>query len=370
MRIGVPKEIKDNERRVALTPAGAAALTRDGHAVVVETGAGAGAGFADEAYRDAGAGIVATAAEAWAAELVVKVKEPIASEFGHLREDLVLFTYLHLAAAPELTKALLTAGTTGIAYETVQLADRRLPLLTPMSEIAGRLSVIAGAHHLLSPFGGSGRLAGGVAGVPEASAVVIGGGVAGAHAAANALGIGAEVTVLDISVDRLRQLDERFDGRVRTRVSAPETVAEALATADLVIGSVLVPGAAAPKVVTHEMVASMRPGSVLVDIAIDQGGCFEDSHPTTYSDPTFPVADALLYCVANMPGAVPVSSSLALTNATLPYVRTIAAKGAREALLADEALARGLNTHRGTLTNASVAAANDLAWVRPDVALG
>ncbi|PZQ90590.1 MAG: alanine dehydrogenase [Leifsonia xyli] len=358
MRVGVPAEVKNNERRVALTPAGVDALVARGHEVLVQQGAGLGARLSDDEYRAAGAEIVATAEEVWgSAELLIKVKEPIASEYGLLSADQVLFTYLHLAADRPLTEALMASGTTAVAYETVQLPDRSLPLLSPMSEVAGRLSIVVGAGSLLATGGGRGMLLGGVAGTPPARVVVIGGGVAGEHAAANALGLGAQVTVIDISLARLRDLERRFDGRIVTLVSSRYAIAEALRDADLVIGSVLIPGAAAPKLVTDEMVAQMKPGAVLVDIAIDQGGCFEGSHPTTHDAPTFAVHDTLYYCVANMPGAVPVTSTRALTNATLPYVQTIADRGWDAAAAADPALAAGLNVRGGVVVNAAVAAA-------------
>ncbi|WP_454859858.1 alanine dehydrogenase [Promicromonospora soli] len=358
MNVGVPTEIKNNENRVALTPAGAHELARRGHDVLVQAGAGRGSGFDDDTYRLAGARIVDTAEEVWgSADLLVKVKEPIEPEYALMRPDQTLFTYLHLAASAPCTQALLAAGTTAIAYETVQLDDRSLPLLSPMSEVAGRLSAQVGAYHLMRPQGGTGVLMGGVPGTPKAKVVVIGGGVAGEHAAANALGMGADVTVLDVSIPRLRQLEVQFGGAVHTRASTTYEVAEQVETADLVIGSVLIPGAAAPKLVTDAMVKAMKPGAVLVDIAIDQGGCFEHSHPTTHDAPTFAVHDTLYYCVANMPGAVPVTSTQALTNATLPYLSALADKGWREALRADAALARGLNTHAGSITNRSVAEA-------------
>ncbi|MWB97488.1 alanine dehydrogenase [Agromyces seonyuensis] len=362
MLIGVPSETKNHEYRVAATPAGVHTLAGRGHRVLVQAGAGAGSGFDDAAYSAAGAEIVETAAEAWAAELVLKVKEPTPAEYGFLREDLVLFTYLHLAADRPLTEALLAAGTTSIAYETVQLPDRSLPLLTPMSEVAGRLAPIVGSGSLLKAAGGRGILPSGVPGTDRARAVVIGGGVAGEHAARIALGLGFDVTVLDVSLARLRELDARFDGRVRTLASTPYEIARAVSGADLVVGSVLIPGAAAPKLVTLDMVATMRPGSVLVDIAIDQGGCFEGSRPTTHDDPTFRVHDVLYYCVANMPGAVPATSTPALTNATLPYAVRIADLGAPAALAADPALALGLSTQDGRLVNAAVAEAHGLAF--------
>jgi alanine dehydrogenase len=355
MRIGVPAEVKNNENRVAITPAGVDELTRRGHELLVQAGAGRGSHISDEAYERAGALILADATDVWErAELLVKVKEPVASEYGLLRDDLVLFCYLHLAANRDLTDALIVAGTIAVAYETVQLADRSLPLLTPMSEVAGRLSIVAGAYHLLSAQGGRGMLLGGIAGTPRASVVVIGGGVAGEQAAASALGLGAQVTVIDVSLPRLRELEGRYGGALQTRPSTRYAIADALRGADLVIGSVLIPGAAAPKLVTDEMVASMKPGAVLVDIAIDQGGCFESSRPTTHDTPTFPVHDTLFYCVANMPGAVPETSTMALTNATLPYVARLADAGWDGAASADPALAKGLNVRGGIVENPAV----------------
>ncbi|WP_300343637.1 alanine dehydrogenase [Nesterenkonia sp.] len=360
MRIGVPTEVKAHEYRVALTPAGADALVGSGHTLLVQSGAGVAAGYPDHLYAEAGAELVASAEEAWAAEMVLKVKEPISSEYQFLREDLVLFTYLHLAADRELTRAILDAGTTAIAYETVQHSDGSLPLLTPMSEVAGRLAALEGANHLRAPAGGRGILLPGVPGTPSGRVVVLGGGVAGENAARVALGLGAEVTVLDISLPRLRQLDTSYSGRLRTRASTPYEIASQVAAADLVIGAVLVPGAAAPKLVTEEMVAQAQPGTVFVDIAVDQGGCFEPSRPTTHTDPTFRVHDAVFYCVANMPGAVPATSTPALTNATLPFVRRLADLGAEQALASDEALAKGLNAAAGRLHNAAVAAAHGM----------
>lgn len=356
MRVGIPAEVKNNENRVAITPAGVDALVHRGHEVHVQSGAGLGSRISDEEYAAAGAVIAATAADAWDSELVLKVKEPIASEYGFLSTQ-TLFTYLHLAADRPLTEALMQAGTTAIAYETVQLADRSLPLLSPMSEIAGRLSIVEGAHTLLRTAGGRGLLMGGIAGTPNARVVVIGGGVAGEHAAATALGMGADVTVIDISLPRLREIERRFDGHVQTRVSNRWEITDQVTRADLVIGSVLIPGASAPKLVTDDMVAQMKPGSVLVDIAIDQGGCFEGSRATTHDDPTFPVHNSVFYCVANMPGAVPETSTRALTNATLPYIAAVADKGWEAAFTADAALAAGLNVHRGAITNTAVAAA-------------
>lgn len=357
MHIGVPAEIKNNEFRVAITPAGVDAFVKRGHKVSVQAGAGIGAGYSDADYAGAGAEIVADAKTAWAAEMVLKVKEPIASEYGFLRPDLLLFTYLHLAADRALTDALMAAGTTSIAYETVQLPDRSLPLLTPMSEVAGRLAPLVGANHMLAANGGVGVLMAGVPGTRRAKVVVIGGGVAGEQAAVAAAGMGADVTVFDVSLPRLRQIDALYNGQIRTLASSPYEVARQLTDADLVVGAVLIPGAAAPKVVSDEMVKGMKPGSVLVDIAIDQGGCFEGSHPTTHAEPTFKVHNSIYYCVANMPGAVPGTSTPALTNATLPYALAIADKGWEKAIADDAALALGLSTTGGKLKNAAVAAA-------------
>ena len=364
MRIAVAKEIKNNEFRVAITPAGVHDLVANGHAVTVETGAGLGSSITDLEYEEAGATIAPDAATTWAdAELLLKVKEPIASEYGYLRDDLVLFTYLHLAADRPLTDALLAAKTTAIAYETVQLPSRALPLLAPMSEVAGRLAPIVGANAMLKPNGGPGLLVPGVPGTYPARIVVLGGGVAGTSAVSVAVGLGADVTVLDTNLQRLRELDALYAGRIRTIASNSFEIERACLTADMVIGSVLVPGAKAPKLVSNALVARMKPGSVLVDIAVDQGGCFADTHPTTHADPTYTVHSSLFYCVANMPGAVPNTSTYALTNATLPYIRSIAALGWEAALKADPALALGLNTHAGALTNAPVAAAHGLTSV-------
>ncbi|ATE57134.1 MULTISPECIES: alanine dehydrogenase [Actinosynnema] len=361
MRIAVPREVKNHEYRVALTPAGAHELSARGHEVFVEAGAGLGSAIPDDEYLAAGAKVLASADDVWAeGELVLKVKEPVAEEYPRLREGQVLFTYLHLAADRPLTEALLASGTTAIAYETVQSAGGALPLLAPMSEVAGRLAPQVGAFALMKPSGGRGVLPGGVPGVHPARVVVIGGGVAGLSAATIAVGMGADVEVLDTSVDRLRQIDARFGNRLRTVASTRYAVEQAVLEADLVIGAVLVPGARAPKLVDNALVARMRPGSVLVDIAIDQGGCFADSRPTTHADPTYPVHDSVFYCVANMPGAVPRTSTYALTNVTLPYAAALADRGWREALRADHALALGLNTHRGALTNGPVALAHDL----------
>ncbi len=364
MRLAVPKEIKNNEFRVAITPAGVHDLVSGGHEVVIETGAGVGSSIPDEAYVAAGASIAPDAASTWAAaELLLKVKEPIASEYGYFRDDLLLFTYLHLAAELELTKALLESSVTAIAYETVQLANRSLPLLAPMSEVAGRLAPIVGANVMLKPNGGSGLLVPGVPGTYPARIVVLGGGVAGANAVTVAVGLGATVTVLDTNLAKLRELDAQYDGRVQTIASNTFEIERAVLEADMVIGSVLVPGAKAPKLVSNDLVSRMRPGSVLVDIAVDQGGCFADTRATTHADPTYAVHGSLFYCVANMPGAVPHTSTYALTNATLPYVRSIANRGWRDALRADDALALGLNTHAGSVTNEPVAVAHGLGHV-------
>ncbi|WP_020665041.1 alanine dehydrogenase [Amycolatopsis benzoatilytica] len=361
MRIAVPREIKRHEYRVALTPAGVHELVGRGHDVFVETGAGTGSSITDEEYVAAGAKVLATADETWAeGELVLKVKEPIAEEYPRLRKDLVLFTYLHIAADRPLTDALLAAGTTGIAYETVQKPNGALPLLAPMSEVAGRLAPQVGAYSLMKPSGGRGVLPGGIPGVHPARVVVIGGGVAGLNAARVALGLGSDVEILDTNVDRLRQIDNDFGGRIRTVTSNRLSVEESVLEADLVIGAVLVPGAKAPKLVSNGLVSRMKPGSVLVDIAIDQGGCFADSRPTTHDDPTYTVHNSVFYCVANMPGAVPRTSTYGLTNVTLPYAVQLADKGWKAALSADQSLALGLNTHDGALTNGPVAAAHDL----------
>ena len=355
MRVGVPTEIKDNEFRVAITPAGVHALTRRGHAVTVQAGAGEGAAIPDDEYAAAGAAITGDAPALWAdSEMVLKVKEPIAEEYPFLRPDLVLFTYLHLAADRPLTEALLSKRVTSIAYETVATASGALPLLAPMSEIAGRLAAQVGADALLRPRGGAGVLLGGAAGVRRGAVVVLGGGTAGLAAARVAVGMGADVTVLDIDPAAMRRIEEVSGGAIRTRFSTELDIARACAGADLVIGAVLVPGARTPRLVTREMVRSMRPGSVLVDIAIDQGGCFEGSRPTTHSAPTFEVDGKVFYCVANMPGAVPHTSTYALTNATLPYTLALADDGWRGACRARADLARGLSTHAGALYTAGV----------------
>ncbi|HEY0117530.1 MAG TPA: alanine dehydrogenase [Cellulomonas sp.] len=367
MRIGVPREIKNREERVSVTPSGVHLLVAAGHEVLVEAGAGAGSAIADEQYRSAGARIVPDAATAWSADLVCKVKEPVAAEYGYLRDDQILFTYLHLAADRPGTDALLAAGTTAIAYETVTLPDGSLPLLAPMSEVAGRLAVQVGAYHLMTNEGGRGVLLGGVPGVAPAKVVVIGGGVVGRQAATVAAGMRADVTVLDLSVPRLREIDAEFGGRVRTLASSAWAVERELLNADLVVGAVLVPGAKAPRVVSNGLVARMRPGSVLVDVAVDQGGCFEDTRATTHDDPTYRVHGSVFYAVANMPGAVPVTSTVALTNVTAPYLAALAG-GWRDALAADPALAAGLATHAGELYSEPVATAHGLPWRAWDAA--
>lgn len=363
MKIAVPTEIKNNEFRVAITPSGVHDLVANGHEVLIQSGAGVGSSITDEQYVAAGAKILASAEEIWAtADVLLKVKEPIASEYQYFREGLVLFTYLHLAAEPELTKALVDSKVTAIAYETVQLPTRALPLLAPMSEVAGRLAPILGANAMLKPNGGPGLLVPGVPGTHPAKVVVLGGGVAGTNAVQVAAGMGAEVTVLDTNLFRLRELDALYDGRIKTIASNSFEIEKACLEADLVIGSVLIPGAKAPKLVSNDLVKRMKPGSVLVDIAVDQGGCFADTHPTTHADPTFPVHNSLFYCVANMPGAVPHTSTYALTNATLPYLRSIANNGWHAALKSDVALRLGLNTHAGEVTNSAVAQAIGLPY--------
>ena len=359
MKIGVPREVKNHEYRVAITPAGVRELVGHGHEVFVEKDAGAGSELGDDAYVAAGATIIPDPDEVWRlADLVLKVKEPIAEEYHRMRPGQVLFTYLHLAADKACTDALLANRVTGIAYETVQLADGSLPLLAPMSEVAGRLAPQVGAYHLMRQGGGYGALLGGVPGTHASRVVVIGAGVSGQQATQIAVGLGAQVTVLDRNVAKLRQLDAIYHGRVQTVASNVYEVERAVLGADLVIGAVLVPGAKAPKVVSNDLVKRMKPGSVLVDIAIDQGGCFEDSRPTTHADPVYRVHNSVFYCVANMPGAVPNTSTYALTNVTLPYAVELANRGWRDALRADPALGGGLNTHDGHVTNAPVAAAH------------
>lgn len=361
MRIGIPREVKNNEFRVAITPAGVNELVQAGHEVYIETDAGLGSAIKNEDYAAAGANIVGTADEAWEkAEMLLKVKEPVQSEYRHFREDLTLFTYLHLAADRALTEELCSRKVTSIAYETVQLPNGSLPLLAPMSEVAGRLAPQAGAATLLKPNGGRGVLMGGVPGTHPADVVVIGAGVAGANAVAMAVGMHANVTVLDTNINRLRELDELYAGRVRTVASNALELEYAVVNADLVIGAVLVAGSKAPTLVSNELVSRMRPGAVLVDISVDQGGCFEDSRPTTHADPTFMVHDAVFYCVANMPGAVPRTSTYALTNATLPYVKTVAAVGFDAAAERLPQLKPGLNTRAGEVTFEPVRQAHNM----------
>ena len=362
MIVGIPKEIKNNEYRVSITPAGVHQLVEAGHTVLVETQAGNGSYFPDQDYVEAGA-TIATCAEVWRqAQMIVKVKEPLPSEYDYLHPDLVLFTYLHLAADEQLTRAMLASGVTGIAYETVELANGALPLLTPMSEVAGRMAVQVGAQYLERHEGGRGKLLGGIPGVRPAEVVILGGGVVGTNAAYIALGMGANVTMMDINLDRLRMLEEILHGRFVTWVASPFHVARAIRRADLVIGAVLVKGAKAPKVVTRAMIAEMKQGSVIVDVAVDQGGCVETSRPTTHSDPIFVVDGVIHYCVANMPGAVPRTSTHGLSNATLPYVLKLANQGFVTAVRDDSALALGVNTYQGKLTYQAVAEAFDMPY--------
>jgi alanine dehydrogenase len=362
LRIGVVKEIKPDEYRVALTPAGARELRQRGHEILVEAGAGLGSAFPDSDYERVGAQL-ASAEEVWGrCDLVLKVKEPLSDEYDRLREGVVLFTYLHLAADENLTRALMASGATCIAYETVETDERQLPLLAPMSEVAGRLSAQAGAYFLEKPLGGRGLLLGGVAGVPPGKVVVIGGGMVGYNAAVIALGLGAQVRILDKSVDRLRHLEEVLSGRVELVYSSALEVEKSVLEADVVIGAVLIPGARAPNLVTREMVREMKAGAVVADVSIDQGGCFETSRPTTHSDPVYVVDGVTHYCVSNMPGAVPVTSTFALTNVTLPYVEAIAEHGVREAIARDPALARGVNVLDGKLTYEAVADAHGLDY--------
>jgi alanine dehydrogenase len=362
MKIGVAKEIKPDEYRVALTPAGALELGRRGHDVSVETGAGDGSSFPDSAYQAVGARIVSVD-DVWAdSDLLLKVKEPIAPEYGRLREGLILFTYLHIAADESLTRALADSGVGAVAYETVETDNHALPLLAPMSEIAGRLAAQAGAYFLEKPLGGRGLLLGGVPGVAPGRVVVIGGGIVGYNAAVIAIGLGANVTILERSIDRMRHLDEILSGRVSLVMSSSLQIKESVTEADVVIGAVLIPGAVAPKLVTREMVGEMKDGAVLCDVAIDQGGCTETSRPTTHSDPVYKVDGVTHYCVANMPGAVPITSTKALTNATLPYVEEIADYGLRDAVARDPALARGVNVLDGRITYEAVAEAHNLEF--------
>jgi alanine dehydrogenase len=363
MKVGIPREIKNNEYRVAITPAGVHEMVRGGHEVLAEACAGEGSSIPDEDFAAAGAKILPTADDVWGAgDLILKVKEPIAEEYHRMRNGQVLFTYLHLAASKACTDALLSQGVTSVAYETVQLPDGTLPLLAPMSEVAGRMAPQVGAHHLQRDGGGRGVLMGGVSGVYAAKVVVLGAGVSGMNAAAIALGMQAEVLLLDRNVARLRSADAIYQGHCQTVTSNTYEVERAVIDADLVIGAVLVPGARAPKLVSDDLVARMKPGAVLVDISIDQGGCFEGSRPTTHAEPTYKVHDALFYCVANMPGAVPHTSTYALTNVTLPYAIEIANNGWRAALKSDKALAQGLSTHAGALTSGPVAEAHGLPF--------
>lgn len=361
MHIGIPRELMNSEGRVALSPAGAKALVAEGHTVLVETGAGESSSMPDQEYMDAGATLVAEAADVWGgAELILKVKEPLESEFPYLREDQLLFTYLHLAASKPVTRALMESGITSIAYETITDDDGGLPLLTPMSQAAGRLAVMEGAHHLLSPMGGRGVLLPGVPGTLAGKVVVLGGGQVGASAVAMALGLRAEVTVLDLNPKVLQHFDDLYQGRVRTLISTPQAVEEALIDADLVIGAVLVAGAKTPVLVPDSLVARMNPGAVLVDVAIDQGGCFESSHPTSHDRPTYKVADTIFYCVPNMPGAVANTTTRALTTATLPFVQSVAKLGFAAAVEKHPGLADGLMTRGGKLHSEAVAHAHDL----------
>ena len=360
MIVGIPKEIKNNEFRVSATPSGVHSLVTNGHTVYVETNAGVGSAISDADYIAAGAQILQSADDVWAkADLIIKVKEPIAAEYPRMRKGQTLFTYLHLAASRECTEAIMKSGITAIAFETVEL-NRQLPLLAPMSEVAGRMSIQVGAATLQKPNGGRGVLLGGVPGVKPGKVVVLGGGVVGVSAAAMAVGMRADVSILDVDLNRLRQIDDQFEGRVKTLASSAYEIENQLLVADLVIGAVLVHGAKAPKLVTDALVAKMKPGSVLVDVAIDQGGCFEGSRPTTHADPTYAVHNSLYYCVANMPGAVPATSTAALANATIKYALALANKGWEQACADDPALERGLNVHDGKILYKAVADAHNL----------
>jgi len=369
MLIGLPREIKDNENRVGLTPGAVKALTRRGHRVLVQEGAGQGSVLPDEEYVEAGGEIVANAADVWAAQMVVKVKEPIASEYQYLRKDLILFAYLHLAADSELTDALLVSGATGIAYETVQTPDNKLPLLSPMSEVAGRMATQVGAQYLQKTYGGRGVLMGGVPGVAPANVAILGCGVVGINAARVAVGMGARVTVLDINHDRLTYMDDIYRGSVQTRHSDEYNIEQVVYEADLVIGAVLIPGGRAPWLITRPMLAHMRTGSVIVDVAVDQGGCIETTRVTTHSNPTYSVDGVLHYCVGNMPGAVPRTSTFALNNETMNYTLRLASEGL-DAVRNNRALQLGLNTHNGSLTYPAVAKAFGIPYTDPKVALG
>jgi alanine dehydrogenase len=358
MIVGIPREIKDKEYRIAMTPGAVESLVHDGHTVLVETGAGVGSGFGDDEYAQAGAQLRASAAEVYGqSDMVVKVKEPLPQEYALLRPGMILFTYLHLAANWDLTEALLQAHVAGVAYETVQRENGSLPLLTPMSEIAGRMAVQIGAHYLEETQGGRGVLLGGVPGVRAGAVVIIGGGVVGANAAKVALGLGARTTVIDLNIERLRYLDDVLSGNLTTAASNHRNIFEAVRRAELLIGAVLLPGAKAPTLVTEEMIATMAPGSVVLDVAVDQGGCIETIRPTSHSQPTYRVHDIIHYAVPNIPGAVPRTSTYALSNATLPFVRDLAHRGLKDAVLADPVLARGVNTYRGQVTHQAVAAA-------------
>ena len=371
MKIGVPKEIKTNENRIALVPAGAEALIAAGHSVVVEQGAGEGSGFSDELYTEVGARIAPDAATTWGeADMVMKVKEPIEREWPHLRSELTVFTYFHFAADERLTRAHLDSGATCIAYETVELPSRELPLLTPMSEVAGRMAVQQGAKYLEKLYGGRGVLLGGVPGVPPAKVVILGGGIVGINAAKMAAGLGAKVTVMDVSLERLRYLSDVMPANVQMIYSNRHNVLEQISTADLVIGGVLIPGAKAPKLIRREDLRVMRPGAVIVDVAVDQGGCVETIHPTTHEDPTYVVDGVIHYGVANMPGGVPRTSTLALTNATLPYAMQLANKGWRRALSESPALLKGLNMTEGKVTYAAVAESFALPYAEAAQFLG
>ena len=370
MKVGIPREVKNHEYRVAITPSGVHELVRNGHEVFLEKEAGVGSSIGDDDFTAAGATILGSADDVWAtAQMILKVKEPVAEEYHRMRPGQTVFTYLHLAADKPLTEELVRREVTGIAYETVQLPDRSLPLLAPMSEVAGRLAPQVGAHALMRAQGGRGLLLGGVSGVWAAKVVVIGAGVAGMNAAAIALGMEAEVILMDRNIDRLREMDRIYQGHVQTVMSNAYEIERAIMDADLVIGAVLIAGAKAPRLVTNEQVSRMRSGSVLVDISIDQGGCFEDSRPTTHADPTYQVHNSVFYCVANMPGAVPHTSTYALTNVTLPYAVQLADHGWKNALRADPALAKGLNTHAGQLTNGPVGEAVGIEAVTLDAAL-
>ena len=363
MIIGVPREVKDHETRVGMVPSGVTALVEAGHEVIVQTRAGIGSSILDQEYMDAGARIASSPGEVWSrADLIVKVKEPQPSEYPHFRKGLALFTYLHLAPLPELTQALIDAGVTAIAYETIREPDNSLPLLTPMSEVAGRMSVQVGAQYLEAPNGGRGILLGGIPGVAPANVVILGGGVVGHNAAKIALGLGAHVTIIDRNLNRLRELDDIYNGQVVTLASNVYTIREALKLADLVIGAVLIPGASAPKLVRRDMVAHMKRGAVMVDVAIDQGGCFETSHATTHTDPVYFVDGVLHYCVSNMPAAVPHTSTFGLTNATVPYLLELANQGLERACSENRALREGVNVHAGQVVYAAVAESQGRAW--------